>query len=74
LEETRALDTSFPQRLVSIIFNEIKYCNRSGVFTKLELVHGGCKSEVGESTTLDEFKAIVKSLDCIESMSFEINS
>jgi hypothetical protein len=44
------------------------------VFTKLELVHGGCKSEVGESTTLDEFKAIVKSLDCIESMSFEINS
>jgi hypothetical protein len=73
LEETRASDSSFPERLVRIIYIEI-YFYRSGVFTKLELVHAGCKSEVGESTTLDEFKAIVKSLDCIESMSFEINS
>lgn len=46
----------------------------SGVFTKLELVHSGCKSEVGESTSPDEFKAIVKSIECIESMSFEFNS
>jgi hypothetical protein len=37
-------------------------------------VHAGCKSEVGEATTLDEFKVIVKSLDCIESMTFEFDS
>ena len=44
---------------------------RTHVYTKLEVVFEGCKSEVGEETTFDEFKVIVKSLECVESISFE---